>query len=251
MGVPDEQWGETPAAYVHVDDLGPTGCSGAGRVDARRAWPGSSARVTCTCRPIPSRAPRARRRSPVGTSSGWCAVGRGPASGAAQRDESGEERVRDDIVVSSYVTESGTVRLNRPDRGNSVTPDVVTPHGRCGRRPGRDRRHRCRRADRHRQGVLRRRRRPGHVRGLQRRRCRRADGLPRRHLDAGRAADGAAVVERPGSVVAAYNGAATAGGLDFGLSCDVRLAASDRGFAESYVNLGMVPVAGGAYLLPS
>jgi hypothetical protein len=37
--------------------------------------------------------------------------------------------------------------------------------------------------------------------------------------------------------------AATAGGLDFGLACDVRIAASTARFAESYVNLGMVPVA--------
>ena len=55
----------------------------------------------------------------------------------------------------------------------------------------------------------------------------------------------------PLPVVAAYNGSATAGGLDFGLACDTRLAASTATFAESYVNLGMVPVAGGAYLLPS
>ena len=54
----------------------------------------------------------------------------------------------------------------------------------------------------------------------------------------------------PKPLVAAYNGSATAGGLDFGLSCDVRLAARSARFAESYVNLGMVPVAGGAYLLP-
>jgi enoyl-CoA hydratase/carnithine racemase len=43
---------------------------------------------------------------------------------------------------------------------------------------------------------------------------------------------------------------ATAGGLDFGLACDFRVAASTARFAESYVNLGMVPVAGGAFLLP-
>jgi 2-(1,2-epoxy-1,2-dihydrophenyl)acetyl-CoA isomerase len=55
----------------------------------------------------------------------------------------------------------------------------------------------------------------------------------------------------PKPTVAAFNGAATAGGLDFGLTCDVRVAASTARFAESYVNLGMVPVAGGAYLLPS
>jgi 2-(1,2-epoxy-1,2-dihydrophenyl)acetyl-CoA isomerase len=54
----------------------------------------------------------------------------------------------------------------------------------------------------------------------------------------------------PKPLVAAFNGAATAGGLDFGLSCDGRVAASTARFAESYVNLGMVPVAGGIFLLP-
>ena len=54
----------------------------------------------------------------------------------------------------------------------------------------------------------------------------------------------------PKPLVAAFNGAATAGGLDFGLTCDMRVAATNARFAESYVNLGMVPVAGGAYLLP-
>ena len=54
----------------------------------------------------------------------------------------------------------------------------------------------------------------------------------------------------PIPLVAAFNGAATAGGLDFGLTCDVRVAATSARFAESYVNLGMVPVAGGMYLLP-
>lgn len=52
-------------------------------------------------------------------------------------------------------------------------------------------------------------------------------------------------------VVAAFNGAATAGGLDFGLACDARVAVRTARFAESYVNLGVVPVAGGAFLLPS
>ena len=34
----------------------------------------------------------------------------------------------DDIVIDT-VDGVGTVRLNRPDRGNSVTPDVVTRMG--------------------------------------------------------------------------------------------------------------------------
>lgn len=52
-------------------------------------------------------------------------------------------------------------------------------------------------------------------------------------------------------IVAAFNGTATAGGLDFGLACDARVAAEGARFGESYINLGLVPVAGGAFLLPA
>jgi len=54
----------------------------------------------------------------------------------------------------------------------------------------------------------------------------------------------------PKPIVAALNGSATAGGLDFALTCDLRIASDRAKFAESYVNLGMVPVAGGLFLLP-
>lgn len=51
-------------------------------------------------------------------------------------------------------------------------------------------------------------------------------------------------------VVAAINGAATAGGLDLALLCDYRIAVPDAKLGESYINLGLVTVAGGSYLLP-
>ncbi|KQT93498.1 2-ketocyclohexanecarboxyl-CoA hydrolase [Marmoricola sp. Leaf446] len=155
----------------------------------------------------------------------------------------------DDIVVE--VTDSvGTVRLNRPDRGNSVTPDVVT-----------------RLAEsvldltaRHDVGAV-------VLTGTGSVFCAGADVKDMYEIQTAHGADGLmdylgetwmpavqrtvrALWSAPKPVVAAYNGAATAGGLDFGLSCDVRLAARSARFAESYVNLGMVPVAGGAYLLP-
>jgi 2-(1,2-epoxy-1,2-dihydrophenyl)acetyl-CoA isomerase len=50
-------------------------------------------------------------------------------------------------------------------------------------------------------------------------------------------------------VVAAVNGAAAAGGCDFALACDARVASSRARMTESYINLGMVPVGGGAHLL--
>ena len=156
----------------------------------------------------------------------------------------------DDIVVA-HDAGVGTVRLNRPDRGNSVTPDVVTRL----REAVQDL---VETAD---VGAI-------VLTGTGSVFCAGADVKDMFEIHTAQGPDG--LVDYLGAtwmpavqdlvralwsaskpVVAAYNGAATAGGLDFGLSCDVRLAARSARFAESYVNLGMVPVAGGAYLLPS
>lgn len=51
-------------------------------------------------------------------------------------------------------------------------------------------------------------------------------------------------------VIAALNGVATGAGLDLALMCDLRIAASSAKFAETYVNVGLVPGAGGAHFLP-
>jgi 2-(1,2-epoxy-1,2-dihydrophenyl)acetyl-CoA isomerase len=50
--------------------------------------------------------------------------------------------------------------------------------------------------------------------------------------------------------IAAVNGAAIGAGLDLACMCDIRLAANDAIFAESFVKLGIVPGDGGAWLLP-
>ncbi|OZF07803.1 2-ketocyclohexanecarboxyl-CoA hydrolase [Rhodococcus sp. 15-1154-1] len=155
-----------------------------------------------------------------------------------------------DIVVS-VAEEIGTVRLNRPDRGNSVTPDVVRRMGEAVAELAE--------SDSVSAVVLT---------GTGKVFCAGADVREMYDVYNADGPDGLmeylAATWMPAvqhtvrllwgaavPVVAAYNGAATAGGLDFGLACDVRLASSRARFAESYVNLGMVPVAGGAYLLPS
>lgn len=154
-----------------------------------------------------------------------------------------------DILISTH-DGVGRVQLNRPDRGNSVTPDVVARMG--------DAVEDLAQTD----GV-------GAVvlTGTGSVFCAGADVQEMYGVYQGDGSDGLmdylAVTWMPAvqrtvrqlwhaevPVVAAYNGSATAGGLDFGLSCDLRVASSDARFAESYVNLGMVPVAGGAYLLP-
>lgn len=51
-------------------------------------------------------------------------------------------------------------------------------------------------------------------------------------------------------VVAAINGGATAGGLDFALACDIRIASDKAKLGETYVKLGLAPGNGGSYFLP-
>lgn len=54
----------------------------------------------------------------------------------------------------------------------------------------------------------------------------------------------------PIPVVAAVNGPAFGAGLDLALACDLRVAASSARFCAAYVNLGVIPGDGGAWLLP-
>lgn len=51
-------------------------------------------------------------------------------------------------------------------------------------------------------------------------------------------------------VIAAINGGATAGGLDFALACDMRIASTRAKLGETYIKLGLTPGNGGSYFLP-
>lgn len=50
--------------------------------------------------------------------------------------------------------------------------------------------------------------------------------------------------------VAAVNGAATAGGLDLALACDLRIASDRARLGETYISVGMAPGNGGSWFLP-
>lgn len=53
----------------------------------------------------------------------------------------------------------------------------------------------------------------------------------------------------PQPVIAMINGAAMGAGFDMALLCDLRIAANEAKIGEAYVNLGLVPGDGGAWLL--
>lgn len=51
-------------------------------------------------------------------------------------------------------------------------------------------------------------------------------------------------------LIAAVNGVAAGGGMDLALACDIRLAARSARFAETYARIGLLPGGGGAWFLP-
>lgn len=51
-------------------------------------------------------------------------------------------------------------------------------------------------------------------------------------------------------IIGAINGVAVGGGLDFACACDIRIASDKARFAEVFVRRGMMPAAGGTYYLP-
>ena len=55
-------------------------------------------------------------------------------------------------------------------------------------------------------------------------------------------------IDKP--IIAAINGLAVGGDLDVALMCDVRLASDTIRLSETYVRMGLLPGAGGAYFLP-
>jgi 2-(1,2-epoxy-1,2-dihydrophenyl)acetyl-CoA isomerase len=59
-----------------------------------------------------------------------------------------------------------------------------------------------------------------------------------------------AIRQCPKPVLAAINGPAAGAGMNLALACDLRLASDRARFTEAFMNLGLIPDAGGTFLLP-
>lgn len=60
----------------------------------------------------------------------------------------------------------------------------------------------------------------------------------------------AAIIDAPVPVVAAVNGVAAGAGANLALACDVVIAAESATFVQAFARIGLVPDAGGTWLLP-
>jgi enoyl-CoA hydratase/carnithine racemase len=60
----------------------------------------------------------------------------------------------------------------------------------------------------------------------------------------------AATLELDKPLIASVDGVAVGAGMDMALACDIRLASTRARFSEAYVRVGLIPGDGGAHLLP-
>lgn len=59
-----------------------------------------------------------------------------------------------------------------------------------------------------------------------------------------------AIAEAPIPVIAAVNGVAAGAGANIALACDVVIAAESASFMQAFTKIGLIPDAGGTYMLP-
>ena len=154
--------------------------------------------------------------------------------------------------MHGHVSHEGSVRtltLNRPKSLNSFTGAMHEELLAALDAAADDRGVRCVVADRHRPRLLRR---PG-----PRRSGRRAEPRGRRQAtDVGDAIEryykplALRIRSMPVPVVAAVNGVAAGAGANIALGCDIVVAARSASFIQAFSKIGLVPDAGGTWLLP-
>jgi 2-(1,2-epoxy-1,2-dihydrophenyl)acetyl-CoA isomerase len=142
----------------------------------------------------------------------------------------------------------GTIRLNRPEKKNPFSPEMVGEIERIVREGQHD--------DALRVLVITGAGdafSAGGDLGRRSQEVAQADPTPyerKTRLQAGthRAAKAIEVFDKP--LIAAVNGAAAGAGMDLALMCDLRFAARSARFSEAYIRVGLIPGNGGCHFLP-
>jgi 2-(1,2-epoxy-1,2-dihydrophenyl)acetyl-CoA isomerase len=150
----------------------------------------------------------------------------------------------DQILLYDVADGVATITLNRPERLNAFSPDLVAALSDALKKVEDDPAVRC--------GLI-----TGAGRGF----CAGAD-LAARNPQANPSADSGAVLEKlynpmivrmrsmPKPLVAAVNGVAAGAGMSVALACDIAIAAKSASFLQAFARIGLVPDAGSTWLLP-
>jgi 2-(1,2-epoxy-1,2-dihydrophenyl)acetyl-CoA isomerase len=148
-------------------------------------------------------------------------------------------------IVYSREGAVATITLNRPDKGNSFSPEMIHSIERAVTDASTD------------NGV-----RVLVLTGAGRAFCSGGDVAAMADQSAASRAEGTrdAVTEGaplyglvhhfPKPTVAAVNGVCVGGGLEIALACDIRIASDKARFSEAFARRGLMPMGGGTYVLP-
>ncbi len=151
----------------------------------------------------------------------------------------------DELVLQERIGPIATIRLNRPDKLNALTPDMGDQlvHAILG--VAEDNEIRCLVIT----GAGRAFCAGGDIEFLRDARQRKASAELERLVKTGKEV-ARAIAIMPKLVIAAVNGPAAGGGMNLALAADIRICSDTAKFAESFSQIGLFPDYGGTYFLP-
>jgi 2-(1,2-epoxy-1,2-dihydrophenyl)acetyl-CoA isomerase len=149
------------------------------------------------------------------------------------------------LVVTERNESIVTIRLNRPDKLNALTPDVGDQLVHAVLSVVEDKSVHCVVIT----GAGRAFCAGGDIEFLLEARKKRATADLERLVASGKEVV-RAIAMMPKLVIAAINGPAAGGGMNLALACDIRICSDTAKFAESFSKIGLFPDYGGTYFLP-
>lgn len=151
----------------------------------------------------------------------------------------------DQLVLQERAGSILTIRLNRPDKLNALTPDMGDQLVHAVLAAAEDKEIRCVVIT----GAGRAFCAGGDIEFLRDARKRKASAELERLVKTGKEV-ARAIALMPKLVIAAVNGPAAGGGMNLALSTDIRICSDTAKFAESFSQIGLFPDYGGTYFLP-